>query len=117
MTPSAAASPKAEPPARQIGVDPLDEGRRTEQVGLARARRRASHVDAGDRAVVRREDDRAAGEPGRIGPVADAEAGNVAQGEAGHRPILYAAGRPNGAGDGDEEATNWLSQRSDARGC
>ena len=98
-------------------VDSLDEGRRTKEVGLASARRRASDVDARDRSAVRSQDDSAAGEPGRIGPVADAQPGNVAQGEAGHRPILYAAGRPNGAGDGDEEATNWLSQRSDARGC
>ena len=98
-------------------MDPLDEGRRAQEIGLASARRRASHVDARDRARVRRQDDRAAGEPGRIGPVADAQPGNVAQREAGHRPILYAAGRPNGAGDGDEEATNWLSQRSDAHGC
>ena len=70
-------------------MDPLDEGRRAQEIGLASARRRASHVDARDRARVRRKDDRAAGQPGRIGPVADAQPGNVAQGEVlRHVPIL-----------------------------
>ena len=82
-----------EPEGRATGeadrVDPLDEGGRAEEIGLARARRRASHVDARDRTRVRREDDRAAGQPGRIGPVTDPQAGNVAQREVlRHRPIL-----------------------------
>ena len=71
------------------GVDSLDEGGRTKEIRLARARRGAADVDSGHRPGVGREDDGAAGQAGRIGPVADPEAGDVAQREVlGHGPML-----------------------------
>ena len=89
MTPSAAASPKAEPPARQIALI-----RSTRAVGRRRSVSRVPGAEPrtstpATAPVVRREDDRAAGQPGRIGPVADPQAGDVAQREVlRHGPIL-----------------------------
>ena len=56
-------------------VDRVD---RIEQLGLARARRRAAHVDSGDGAFAG-DDHRAAGRPARVGEVADLEAGDRGQ--------------------------------------
>ena len=50
-----------------------------EQIGLARTRRRAAHVHAGDGAAGAAEHDRAAGCRVRIGPVADREAGDIGE--------------------------------------
>ena len=50
------------PAGEHDGVDAVDEVDRIEEVGLARARRRAAHVDATDRAILG-EHDGAAGRP------------------------------------------------------
>jgi hypothetical protein len=70
------------------GVDPLDERRRAQEIRLTRARCRSADIDAGDRALVRSQDHRAAGPSFRIGPVADADAGNVPYGQPLHGSIL-----------------------------
>ena len=81
--PSAAASPKRGPAAEHDGVDPVDEVAGVEQVGLARARTAAAHVDA---RRPRRRGGRAttvvAGQPARLaaGRVADPQAGDVGEG-------------------------------------
>ena len=97
MTPLAASRPNAEPPASTIGVHFLDGVLGAQQVGLAGAGRRASDVHAADGASVEA-DDSAAGGDSAVGPVADADAGDVGDGiEVGSHACTVARGGREGA--------------------
>ena len=64
MTPSAAASPNADPPAKHDRVDARDGARGIEQIDLARRRRAAAHLARTDRA--RREQHTVTPVPSRV---------------------------------------------------
>ena len=82
ITPVAASRPQALPPASRMRVHAIDHVGRRQQVGFARAGRRAAHIDTRHCALARDHHAAAGGTPA-VGEMADLDAGDVGDGPAG----------------------------------